>query len=59
MSGTNFPTDDNWLLCHGCNLYFSESEIDCEDQSHQWCAECHREWVARQAAYDGAEGWER
>lgn len=59
MSGTDFPTADNWLLCHGCNLYFSESEIDTEDQNHQWCIECHRDWAAKQSAYDGAEGWER
>jgi hypothetical protein len=59
MSGTRFPTRDNWLLCHGCSRYFTEADIAAEDQSHQWCIECHRDHAARASAWDGAEGYEQ
>lgn len=38
--GTGLPTDDNWLQCHGCSLYYSEADIGAEDQTHQWCKGC-------------------
>ena len=59
MSGTRFPTPDNWLQCHGCQHFFTDAEIAAEDQSHQWCVDCHREWAATLSANSGAEGWEQ
>ena len=56
MSGTDFPTDDNWLLCSGCSRYFAERDISTEDQNHQWCIECHRDWATKLSANSGVEG---